>query len=87
MRMDDQIKAIIEKEFNPEHFELINESHKHVGHAGDDGSGQTHYILIVVSDRFLGRARLECQRMVMDALKTLFDKGLHAVQLRLSPPE
>ena len=87
MRMDDQIKAVIQTEFSPVHFELINESHKHVGHAGDDGSGQTHYILIVVSDKFKGCTRLESQRMVMSELKGFFDQGLHAVQLKLSSPE
>jgi len=84
MHMDDLIKNLIEEGFKPSHFELINESHKHAGHAGDDGSGQTHYRLIVVSSEFGGKARIECHRAVMFCLAPAFDKGLHAVSLKLS---
>ena len=52
MRMDDLIKSLVEKHFDPVEYELVNESHKHAGHAGDDGSGETHYKLMIVSKKF-----------------------------------
>ena len=85
--MDEQIKRIIEENLDPVEYELINESHKHAGHAGDDGSGQTHYKLIVVSNAFSDCNRIQRQRMVMDLLKEPFSQGLHAISMKLSTPE
>lgn len=84
--MDEWIKTLIEENLDPVHFELINNSHKHAGHAGDDGSGQTHFKLIVVSEMFQGHTRVECQRMVTDVLKEPLNNGLHAIEMRLSTP-
>ena len=86
MHMDKLIKRLIEENFDPVEFELINESHKHVGHAGDDGSGQTHYKLMVVSSIFEGLSRIQRQRLVMDVLEGAFSKGLHAITMQLSTP-
>ena len=39
----------------PERLEVVNDSaHRHAGHAGDDGSGQTHWIVRVESSAFAG---------------------------------
>jgi BolA protein len=84
--MDDLIKKLIEENFNPVEFELVNESRKHLGHAGDDGSGQTHYKLMVVSEMFQNRSRIDRQRAVMKVLNPAFSKGLHAVSMKLSAP-
>lgn len=86
MSTEQIIRDIIEKRFNPVHYELINESHKHAGHAGDDGSGQTHFKLMVVSHAFSSLNRVEAQRAVLDALDLAFDSGLHAISLKLSAP-
>ena len=82
--MDALIKQIIEENFHPDKMELINESHKHHGHAGDDGSGETHYTLIVVSSVFENMNRVEAQRLVLSKLGEAFDRGLHAISLKLS---
>ena len=86
MTIEEEIKQIIEAEFNPTHLEVINESHKHAGHAGDDGSGQTHFKLIIVSDQFEGLSRVQQQKRVNETLISLFDRGLHALSMRLSTP-
>lgn len=86
MNIEQEIKARIEAAFAPERFELINESHKHAGHAGDDGSGQTHFKLMVVSFAFEGCSRVERQMRVNNTLKSLFDIGLHAISMRLLTP-
>jgi BolA protein len=81
MTIEEQIKQKIEEKFQPEFLELINESHKHKGHAGDDGSGQTHFKLLVVSNAFEGCNRMQRHRLVYSALKQLFDAGLHALSI------
>ncbi len=87
MNMEDKIKKAIEDSFSPEHFQLVNESHKHKGHAGDDGSGQTHFQLLVVSRKFENCNRVQRQRMVNEALAVCFEEGLHALSMTLSTPE
>ena len=87
MHMDDLIKSLVEKHLEPIEYELINESHKHAGHAGDDGSGQTHYKLIVVSRIFENFSRIEAQRHVYTILESAFKQGLHAISLHLSAPQ
>ena len=83
MNIEESIRSKILQAFAPAHFELINESAKHKGHAGDDGSGQTHFKLIVVSDKFSGLTRVERQRLVNQELKEEFFKGLHTVSFIL----
>ena len=43
MGLDIEIKAALEKAFAANTLEVINESHKHSGHSGDDGSGESHW--------------------------------------------
>jgi BolA protein len=86
MNIEQAIQSIIEQEFSPVHFALINESYKHKGHAGDDGSGQTHFKLMVVSGAFDGLSRVDRQRLVNVALKDLFSSGLHALSVSLKAP-
>ena len=83
MSIEAQIKQKIMEELKPEHFELINESDKHIGHAGHDGSGDSHFKLIVVSSAFGDCTRIQMHRMVTDILSSLFDEGLHALSLDL----
>ena len=87
MTVSAQIKQIIETDFDPVHFEIINESHKHKGHVGDDGTGDTHFRLLVVSSRFDGIGRVDRNRLVNNAVKHLFSKGLHALSMKALSPE
>ena len=87
MTIEEQIKALVEERLAPVSYQLINESAKHVGHAGDDGSGQTHFNLVVVSSVFDGMSRVQCHQYVNSMLEGLFDKGLHAISLKLSSPQ
>ena len=87
MQMDERIKRLIEDNLHPTHMELINESHKHAGHAGDDGSGQTHFKLKVSSKAYEGLSKIERHRKTMTILDEAFKQGLHALSLDLSTPK
>ncbi len=80
------IQQKIEEHFMPSHFEIVNESDKHLGHAGHDGSGESHFKLIIVSDLFGEYNRIQRNRLVYSALDGLFDAGLHALSLELFVP-
>jgi BolA protein len=81
------IKQVVEENLSPSHVELVNDSHKHVGHAGHDGSGESHFTLIVVSTAFEGCNRIQRHRMVYDLVNPLFSRGLHALSMRLYSPK
>lgn len=86
--MEERIKQKIVENLKPDHFELINESALHAGHAGDDGSGQTHFKLIVVSEAFAEHNRIQRHRMVFSTIENLFPQGIHAFSLvALTPQE
>ena len=40
MSVLDEMKARLDMAFAPERLEIVNESAKHAGHGGDDGSGE-----------------------------------------------
>jgi BolA family transcriptional regulator, general stress-responsive regulator len=70
----------------PLRFDLIDESHKHVGHAGArDGRG--HYALEIVSERFAGKLPLARHRLVYDALGELMQTDIHALSIRALAPQ
>lgn len=77
------IKEKIEEEFSPLVCEVINESAKHKGHAGDNGTGQTHFKLRVVSSAFDNQNAIARQRSVYRVLNSIFDAGLHAISMKL----
>lgn len=61
------------------HLEIIDDSHLHAGHAGNRGGG--HFRLVVVSDCFVGKNRLDRQRMVHDKLRDLLAGAIHALSI------
>lgn len=75
----------------PTHLELKNDSAKHAGHVehlGENGAtGDTHYVLSIVSPLFEGQSRVDRQRMVMALLKGEFTSGLHALEIKAKSPK
>jgi BolA protein len=68
----------------PTHLEVINDSARHHGHAGDDGSGESHFTVVIESPAFAGMSRLERQRAVNAALADLLQGRIHALAIRAS---
>jgi BolA protein len=64
-------------------LEVINKSHLHQGHLGDDGSGETHFDVEILADELSG-SRVENQRKINQILKEEFEKnGLHALSIKI----
>lgn len=68
-------------------LEVIDESHKHVGHAGAREGGESHFQVKVVSKDFEGKSRVAMQRMVYGALKEELAGPIHALSLDLRSSE
>jgi BolA protein len=69
----------------PVAMELVDDSHKHVGHEGArDGRG--HFSLDIVSPAFEGLAPLARHRRVYAALGEMMQTDIHALTIRARTP-
>lgn len=84
MDLDTEIRTILDAAFAPTSLAVINESHKHAGHAGDDGSGESHWRVEIVSNVFSGQSRIGKHRAVHRALGSDIIGRIHALSLQIS---
>jgi len=81
MRVEDQITAKLHKAFAPEALEVVNDSHRHAGHGGSPGTGESHFTVKVVSRSFAGKSRVERHRMVNQVLAEELAGKIHALAI------
>ncbi|PWR20105.1 BolA family protein [Zavarzinia compransoris] len=87
MRMADRIRETLAGALAPAEVTVTDDSGRHAGHAGNpDGAGETHFSVEVVSPAFAGLSRVARHRRVTDLLAAEFERGLHALQLKLRAP-
>jgi len=79
--VEDQLKEA----FAPIHFEMIDNSWKHAGHAGN-AMGGSHLDIRMVSEKFEGANTIKRHRMVHTVLKELMQGPVHALELLLKTP-
>jgi BolA protein len=70
----------------PTDLQVVNDSHTHAGHMGDDGSGESHFTVVVESEKFAGLSRVARQRLVNTALADLLRDKIHALAIRTRAP-
>jgi BolA protein len=80
MTVKDEIEARLIAAFTPDRLEVVNESHMHAGHAGDDGSGASHFRILIRAGAFAPMSRIARHRAVHQALGDL-NKRVHAIAL------
>ena len=71
---------------NPTRLRLEDQSHQHVGHAGHDLRGESHFALTLESPAFAGLSRVERQRRIYQALGELMHERVHALTIRATAP-
>ncbi len=71
---------------SPDRLEVVDESHRHAGHAGADAKGETHFHVTVVSAAFAGQSRVARQRMVYALLADELRERVHALALTTQTP-
>ncbi len=84
--IEQEMRAALEAAFAPTHLTISNDTTAHHGHAGDDGSGESHFSVTVVAAAFAGVGRLERQRMVNRALGDLPGQRVHALAIKARAP-
>ncbi len=81
------IEEKLTAELAPTKLDVINESHLHASHASSPGTGNSHFRVIIVSDKFTGVNRVNRQRMVYDVLKDEMNNPIHALALVTKAPD
>lgn len=80
MAVKDEIETRLTAAFQPTLLEVVNESHRHAGHAGDDGSGESHFRIVIRAEAFAPMTRIARHRAVQQALGDL-NQRIHAIAL------
>ena len=70
----------------PTRLGLEDQSSQHIGHAGHDPRGESHFALLIESPAFAGLSRVERQRKVYAALGELMHERVHALSIRATAP-
>jgi len=71
---------------NPTRLALEDQSSQHIGHAGHNPRGESHFALVIESAAFAGLSRVERQRKVYAALGDLMHERVHALTIRAAAP-
>ena len=84
--MAEEIAQRLRGALAPTRLEVINDSDRHRGHAGHDGSGESHFTVLIESPAFTGQSRLARQRAVKAALGDLLVERIHALAIKAKAP-
>ncbi|MFN3992944.1 MAG: BolA family protein [Tabrizicola flagellatus] len=80
MAVKDEIEERLTAAFHPSVLTVVNESHRHAGHAGDDGTGESHFHITIRAEALAAMSRLARHRAVQKALGDLTSR-IHAIAL------
>lgn len=83
MSMQQQIEQRLRDAFAPLHLEVQDESHMHSVPEG----AESHFRVVLVSDRFDGRPLLQRHRAVNGALASELAGSVHALALHTMTPQ
>jgi len=86
MSVEDSIRTKLTAAFAPVSLEVVNDSHRHAGHASSPGTGESHFSVRVVAPAFAGKSRVERHRMVNEALADLLQGKVHALAIQALAP-
>jgi len=70
----------------PTRLDVVNESHLHAGHASSPGTGESHFRILIVSEAFAGKSRIERHRLVNGAVREELADGVHALAIKALAP-
>jgi BolA protein len=87
MPIAERIRTKLTEGLSPVRLEVEDQSHRHVGHAGHDGRGESHFAVTVVSEAFAGMPRVDRQRLVYRLLAEEMAERIHALAIAARTPE
>jgi len=81
--IESSIRSKLEEFFEPKYLNVLNESGMHAVPKGSE----THFKVIVVSERFVNEPLINRHRLVNKALETELKSGVHALSIIAKTPD
>jgi len=75
----------LEEGLGPDHLEVIDDSHRHAGHAGA-ADGRGHFTVLIVSQRFAGLGTLKRHKLVYEVVGDMMTTDIHALSIQALAP-
>lgn len=81
MSLEQRIYDKLQKEFQPEILNVMNESALHAGHAGDDGSGESHFKIEIKAETLTQMPYVQRERALHKVLHEEIE-NIHAISFK-----
>ncbi len=75
----------LSRALEPEQLEVVDDSHRHAGHAGA-ADGRGHFTVLIASPRFAGLGTLTRHRLVYEAVGDMMTTDIHALSIQALAP-
>ena len=82
-----EMRRRLEAALNPTLLTLTDDSEQHRGHGGYNPAGESHFSLVIESAAFIGKSRIERQRLIHAALGDLLKERVHALSITAREPQ
>lgn len=86
MTVESRMREKLMISLRPTRLDVVNESHLHAGHRSSPGTGESHFRVLIVSEDFSGKSRVERHRMVNDLLSDELKNAVHALAIKACAP-
>lgn len=87
MSVADTMRRKLTERLMPTRLDIVDESHRHAGHAGARPEGETHFAVTIVAASFAGMGRVARQRLVYGILADELASPVHALSLTTLAPD
>lgn len=81
--MRERISEALTQAFHPEILEVIDESHEHLGHAGNTMQGESHFKVVISRSAFGNESTLTIHKKIYGALGEIMQR-IHALSINLT---
>lgn len=86
MSLEQRMREKLIVALQPTRLDVVNESHLHAGHQSSPDSGESHFRVLIVSEAFAGKSRVERHRLVNEVLSSELKDGVHALAIKACAP-
>ena len=81
----ERLTGRLEEGLRPDQLEVIDDSHRHAGHAGA-ADGRGHFTVLIVSQRFAGLGTLQRHKLVYEVVGDMMTTDIHALSIQALAP-